>query len=127
MQRAAVACGDGDFTDPTLRIGVVDLGVQHHLHFPPERCHRRVIQPRIKFRQPRAPLPGDQRQHRAHRKLGLVHRLRVDHRAQHIDRALVHMRHHAFHIRLRQLVFPQRLLQGVRRRVRVTARGMEFE
>jgi hypothetical protein len=35
---------------------------------------------------------GDEAEHSAHRELRLVHRLRIDDRAEHVDRALVDVR-----------------------------------
>ncbi|MNW09518.1 hypothetical protein D3C71_2065290 [compost metagenome] len=56
-----------------------------------------------------------------------MHGLRIDDRPEHVDRALVHMRHHAFDVGLGQLVVAQCLLQRVGGRMRVAARCMELE
>ena len=81
----------------------------------------------LEFREPRAPECRDALQHRAHRELRLVHGSRVDDRAQHVDRGLMHARGHPSDVVGRKIVVDDELQQRVGRGMRVPARRVEFE
>ena len=68
-----------------------------------------------------------QRQHRAHGELALVHRAGIDHGAQHVDGALVHVAGDLRQVGGGQAVVLHDLQQRVGGRVRVAAGGMPFE
>ncbi len=120
---------DLDLADPARRIGA--RRPRGRAASRPGRgrpCTAGSRQCASKSARPARPCTRDQAEHRAHRELRLVHRLRVDHRAEHVDRALVHVRGHAWRCRR-----PSgrarciRLQQRVGGRVRVPARGVELE
>ena len=79
---------DRDLADPALGVGGVHFGIQLHYDALAERRHPFIVQSGVEFRQPGAALQRNQRQHRAHRELGLMHGARIGHRPQHVDRAL---------------------------------------
>ncbi len=118
---------NSDFADPALRVSGVDFSVQLHLDFVAQRRCQRVVEVLVKLDQAGMTKARSQTQHGAHAEFALVHGAGVGYRAQHIDRALVHLRDHARQVLRLQLMRLHDLQKRVRRRVRMTARGMVFE
>ena len=81
----------------------------------------------IKLHQTGTPKARHQRQHGAHRELALVHGDGPHHRAQHVNRTLVHVGDNARQVVRLQAVHLDHLQQRIGRRVGVAARGVELE
>ena len=94
-------------------------------HLVAKGGHRRVAPVRIEFAEAGVAVHRDQAEHGAHRELGLVNRLRVDDRAEHVDRALMHERNDALHVLRAQTMLAQHLLQRIRGRMRMAARRVD--
>mgnify|MGYP001405749933 CR=1 FL=1 len=119
--------GHHDLAYPTRRIGTVHFCVQFHAHALTETGRFRIVPILLELGQARVPVPRNQPENGPHGKLGLMHGLRIDHRAQHIDRALVHLRRDRGDILVTQAICLHGLQQRIGSRMRMPARGMIFE
>ena len=113
--------------NPALRIGAIDFRVEFHAGALAQRLCAVVQKVPLELGQPGMAKARHQRQHRAHGKLGLVHRSRPLHRAQHVNGALVHMRDDTRQVLRLQRVVLHHLQQRIGCRVRVAAAGVVLE
>jgi hypothetical protein len=101
--RPAVGRAHLDLADPPLRVRRLDVVVVDHPHPLAERGDPGVRQGQfLELARARRAVHRDQPQHRPHRELRLVNRMRMDDGAEHVDGGLVHPRRH-----LGDLVMPE--------------------
>ena len=86
---ATVASLRDNLRAPAMRVEFFDLGIEFHGNFFAESRDARILERAFEFSDPGASEKGDQTQHGAHGEFRLMHRLRIDDRAEHIHGALI--------------------------------------